>query len=282
VDTALSEIERLPGQHLYFLDDHLFGHHRFASALFTGMSGMGRLWQAAGTVRSILKPGILEKAVQSGLRSLFVGFETLSPKNLVAQRKGQNLNADYTTAIKKLHDHGVMVNASFVFGMDDDDETVFDRTVDWALGQGVETATFHILTPYPGTPLYTRMLVQDRLTTFNWDRYDTRHAVFKPIKMTAETLEAGYWRAYRDFYRWGAILKSVSTKRDLRGALRHLTYTTGWKKFEPLWDIVINLKRVGDFRPLLENVLGDRNTKLVSEDSATQRVNESFPHLRIR
>ena len=270
VDTALAEIERLPGRHLYFLDDHLFGHHRFAAELFTGMAGMDRLWQAAGTVRSILRPGILEKAVDSGLRSLFVGFETLSAKNLRAQRKGQNLNTNYTAAIKKLHDHGVMVNASFVFGMDDDDESVFDRTVEWAISQGVETATFHILTPYPGTPLYTRMLVQNRLTTFNWDRYDTRHAVFKPLKMTAETLEAGYWRAYQDFYRWGAIFKSVGTKDDLRGTLRHLAYTTGWKKFEPLWDLVINLKRVGNFRPLLEGVLGGGQTESESANTVDQ------------
>jgi radical SAM superfamily enzyme YgiQ (UPF0313 family) len=87
VDAALEEIARLPGRHLYFLDDHLFGDRRFASALFDGMRGMGRLWQAAGTVNAVLGPGLLEKAVDAGLRSLFVGFETLNPANLVEQRK---------------------------------------------------------------------------------------------------------------------------------------------------------------------------------------------------
>jgi radical SAM superfamily enzyme YgiQ (UPF0313 family) len=82
VDAALAEIERLPGRHLYFLDDHLFGNARFARALFDGMSGMGRLWQAAGTVQSVLKPRLLERAVDAGLRSLFVGFETLNPQSL--------------------------------------------------------------------------------------------------------------------------------------------------------------------------------------------------------
>ena len=83
VDAALDEISRLPGRHLYFLDDHLFGNAPFAAALFDGMLGMGRLWQAAGTVESVLRPGLLEKAVDCGLRSLFVGFETLNSKNLV-------------------------------------------------------------------------------------------------------------------------------------------------------------------------------------------------------
>ena len=150
VDDALAEIARLPGRHLYFLDDHLFGHPRFAASLFEGMRGMGRLWQAAGTVNSVLKPGLLEKAAESGLRSLFVGFETLSQTNLRESHKFQNLNRDYTQAIRRLQECGVIVNGSFVFGMDDDDAGVFDRTVDWAVAQGIETATFHILTPYPG------------------------------------------------------------------------------------------------------------------------------------
>lgn len=161
VDAALAEIERLPGQHLYFLDDHLFGYPEFAAALFDGMRGMRRVWQGAATVESILKPGLLEKAVACGLRSMFVGFETLNPSNLKEQHKYHNLNRDYSVAIKRLHDMGVMINGSFVFGMDDDDESVFDRTVEWAVKQGIETATFHIITPYPGTALYERMLQQN-------------------------------------------------------------------------------------------------------------------------
>ena len=91
VDDALAEIDRLPGRHLYFLDDNLFGSPPFAEALFDGMRGMGRVWQAAGTVEAVLRPGLLEKAVESGLRSLFVGFETLSEANLRSAGKTQNL-----------------------------------------------------------------------------------------------------------------------------------------------------------------------------------------------
>src|SRR5690349_8966013 len=141
VDAALAEIDRLPGRHLYFLDDHLFGAPRFASALFDGMRGMRRLWQAAGTINSILAPKLLERAVESGLRSLFVGFETLDDANLREQRKYQNLRRSYADAITRLHDLGVMINGSFVFGMDGDDESVFDRTVGWAIDHGIETAT---------------------------------------------------------------------------------------------------------------------------------------------
>jgi radical SAM superfamily enzyme YgiQ (UPF0313 family) len=304
VDAALAEIDRLPGRHLYFLDDHLFGNPKFAAALFDGMRGMRRLWQAAGTVNSVMTPGLLEKAVACGLRSLFVGFETISAENLAEQRKFQNLrreflvrnkiqnrNAspanggqqnqapqtspplqlvnvqqnggmrDYGAVIRRLHDNGVMVNGSFVFGMDGDDPSVFDRTIAWAVEQGIETATFHILTPYPSTALYERMAAAGRLAHSNWDLYDTRHVVFKPAKMSPAQLEAGYWRAYKDFYRWGNIVRGAWSKEELVPRLRHLAYATGWKKFEFLWDLIIRAKQVTRMLPLLETILDEFRRK---------------------
>ena len=121
--------------------------------------------------------------------------------------------------------------------------------------QGIETATFHILTPYPGTALYERMHSQRRITTYNWDLYDTRHVVYQPKGMSPETLEAGYWKAYRDFYRWNAIFKGASVKNTTYGKLRHVAYAAGWKKFEPAWDWMIRLKRISRMRPMLETVL---------------------------
>jgi radical SAM superfamily enzyme YgiQ (UPF0313 family) len=260
VDDALREIERLPGRHLYFLDDHIFGNRRFASDLFAGMRGMGRIWQAAGTVSSILetrfKPHLLEEAVASGLRSLFVGFETVNAANLPEQRKFQNQNRDYASAVRRLHDLGVMINGSFVFGMDEDGPDVFARTVEWAVEQGIETATFHILTPYPGTATFLRMESQGRLLHQNWDLYDTRHTVFKPTRMTPLQLEEGYWSAYQNFYRWSNILKGASTKPAFTSAIRHIAYSAGWKKFEFLWNLLIRAKQVAQMRPALESVLG--------------------------
>ncbi len=103
VDDALFEIERLPGRHLYFLDDHLLGNAKFATALFEGMKGMNRVFQGASTVDAILRGDLIEKAADAGLRSLFVGFETLSEKNLLSSNKKQNLGKDYRKAIKRLH-----------------------------------------------------------------------------------------------------------------------------------------------------------------------------------
>src|SRR5262245_50031784 len=103
VDDALAEIDRLPGRHLYFLDDHLLGDVRFARALFEGMRGMGRLFQGAATVDSILSSDLIERAAEAGLRSLFVGFETLAPSNLASSNKRQNLGRDYAAVTRRLH-----------------------------------------------------------------------------------------------------------------------------------------------------------------------------------
>jgi len=277
VDDALAEIDRLPGRHLYFLDDHLFGNVPFATALFDAMRGMGRLWQAAATVQSILRPGLVERGARAGLRSLFVGFETLNADNLREQGKLQNLHRDYGAAIRRLHDHGVMVNGSFVFGMDGDDESVFERTVEWAISQGIETATFHILTPYPGTALHARMRKENRILHDNWDLYDTRHVVYRPARLTPAALEAGYWRAYELFYRWSSIFRGAATKATMGDTLRHVAYAGGWKKLEPMWDLVIRARRVSSLLPVLESVLsafGKRSSQL--PDSSNRRVDRSF------
>ncbi len=282
IDSALAEIDSLPGRHLYFLDDHLFGNPRFAAELFEGMRGMGRLWQAAGTIQAMRNENLLQKAVAAGLRSIFIGFETLNRNNLQNQHKYQNLSGSgrgmqprsiYREIIQRLHHSSVMINASFVFGMDQDDELVFERTVAWAIRQGIETATFHILTPYPGTVLHQQLSTEGRITSQNWDLYDTRHAVFRPAGMTVETLEAGYWQAYRDFYHWGSILRGAAAHQDWVGGLRHLAYAGGWKKFEPLWDAVIRLQRVGNFRPLLEALLAQKLNSALSESLEDSKQN---------
>jgi radical SAM superfamily enzyme YgiQ (UPF0313 family) len=255
VERALAEIERLPGRHLYFVDDDIFGDRAFAEALFDGMKGMGKVWQAVGTMESVFDEGLLTRAVEAGLRGLLVGFETLSADNLRRWRKVQNLDRSYEEAVRRLHDANVLVNATFVFGMDGDDTTVFDRTVEWAIEQGVETATFHILTPYPGTPLYRQMAAAGRITTRNWDLYDTSHVVFRPARMTADQLQKGYLRASRDFYRWGSIFRSARTQQQWQDRLRHIVYAGGWGGLDALWWPVVKAGQVNRMAPLLEAVL---------------------------
>lgn len=255
VDDALAEIERLPGRHLYFLDDHLLGNPAFARELFAGLSGMNRIFQGAATVNSILDGDLIEKAAAAGLRSLFVGVESLSQDALRFSNKRQNLGRDYEKAIARLHDLGIMINGSFVFGLDGDDPGVFDRTVEWAVAQGITTATFHIATPYPGTKFYQDLAAAGRITSHDWDDFDTRHVTFTPAQMTPAELQAGYDRAYKDFYTWPAIAQASFSHGTLKHRIKHFCYTAGWRKFEAFWPLAIQLKKLNAMTPLLEAIL---------------------------
>ena len=266
LDDALEEIDRLPGRHLYFLDDHLLGDKRFARDLFSNMKGMNRVFQGAATVNSILDGDLIELAAEAGLRSVFVGFESLNPNNLTQSNKQQNLGRNYNELTHKLHDLGIMINGSFVFGLDDDDLSVFSRTVDWAVEAGITTSTFHIATPYPGTAFYQKMEQAGRMTTHDWDLFDTRHSTFLPKGMTPQQLETGYHQSYRDFYKWSAIAKSSLFHGSTKHQLKHLFYTSGWKKFEPLWNLAIQLRKLNLMTPLLEGVLSKVTPQRLKEE----------------
>lgn len=255
VDEALAEIDRLPGKHLYFLDDHLLGNKRFAEELFEGMKGMNRVFQGAATIDSVLDGDLIEKAAEAGLRSVFLGFETFSPENLKQSNKKQNMAKSYADAVKRLHSLGIMINGSFVFGLDHDDKDVFSRTVDWGIENAITTATFHVLTPYPGTRLFENMEAEGRIMTRNWDLYDTRHVVYKTRGLTAIELEQGYHRAYKEFYSWANILEASFKHDSVKHRLKHLFYMGGWKKFEPLWNFIIKTGMLNEMLPMLESIL---------------------------
>lgn len=270
VDDALAEIDRLPGRHLYFLDDHLLGNTKFVSELFDGMKGMDRVFQGAATVDSILRGNLVEKAAEAGLRSLFVGFETFSSANLKQSNKKQNLEKDYIEAVNRLHSLGIMINGSFVFGLDEDDRDVFRRTVDWGVKNSITTSTYHVLTPYPGTRLFKDMEQEGRILTRNWDLYDTRNVVYKTTNLSAEELKNGYEWAYKEFYSWSNIFKSSFNHDSHKHKLKHFFYTGGWKKFEPVWNFLIKTKSLNNMLPLLESIL----SKLIIEKNEPETVAE--------
>lgn len=279
VDDALAEIARLPGRHLYFLDDHLLGNPPFARALFRGMRGIGRVFQGAATVDSILRDDLIKDAAAAGLRSLFVGFETLSAKGLAGTHKRQNLGRDYSEVVRKLDDLGILINGSFVFGLDGEDPDVFARTVDWAVQRGITTATFHILTPYPGTELFSQMEKQNRILHRNWKLYDTRHVVYRPFGLTPEELKRGYDWSYKAFYGWSSIVRAASHHCSMKRSLKHFVYSAGWKKFERAWDMLIRIKQLSQMRPLLETILSPCQPKL-PESPVTLRSSSSGPEAR--
>ncbi|MCP3911171.1 MAG: hypothetical protein GY713_09480, partial [Actinomycetia bacterium] len=197
-----------------------------------------------------------EAAAHAGLPRILIGFESLSTQNLVATNKSQNHH--YRETINRLSDLGIMVNGSFVFGLDADGPDVFERTVEWAVSSGLTTATFHIATPYPGTAYHQELAAAGRILHQDWERYDTRHAVFRPANMTVGQLEAGYRRSYEQFYTWRNIAASAGRHDDRNHALRHFAYAAGWKRFEPAWNYLIKAGQLNRMLPPLETILAGK------------------------
>ena len=246
------ELDTFNHKFVFFLDDNLMGNRKEARRLFALLKEYNFIWQAAASLDAAYTPGFLAEAYESGCRSLFVGFESITTANMVKSNKPQNQRYDYEDAIARFHDAGIMINGSFVYGLDYDDPDVFARTVAFAIKNKIETATFHILTPFPGTKLFARLEKEGRLLHRDWKKYDTRHAVFRPRLMTTRELEEGYWRSYGDFYSYRSILqRSVG----LPNPAKRFLYNVGWRKLDRLWNFVIEHDLIEYVLPVFEFIL---------------------------
>ncbi len=194
---------------VFFVDDNILSNRAYTRALLERISGLGLKWLAQASVALADDPEILKLCRQSGCMGVLIGFETLAPETLASIGRKSRLGMGYLDAVRKIHDHGIGVDGSFVFGFDTDDESVFDRTLDFVIRAKIEVPFFSILTPYPGTRLYGRMTQEGRLLTRNWSLYDTSHVVFQPKRLTPEQLLAGYRRVFREAYRLPTVLRRL-------------------------------------------------------------------------
>lgn len=230
------ELAQIDDGLVFFLDDNLLANRRHARAIFEVLRGSGIVWQAAASLDVARDPKYLDEAYAAGCRSLFLGFESLSPENMRGNNKPVNAATDYANVCRRFHDAGIMINGSFVFGFDCDGPDVFERTVEFTIENKILTASFHILTPLPGTRAFERLDAERRLLHRDWCFYDTCHAVFRPQRMTPEQLDEGYCRAKRRFAAWDSILRR---SLGLPGALKRIAYNVAWMKIDPLWVAII-------------------------------------------
>lgn len=207
VAEVLAEIRTFRGRRCFFIDDNLIGRPDYAKELFRALAPLGLRWGAQVSLTLARDEELLALYAAAGGRYAFIGFESLSPQNLAAVNKSWNSPNAYAEAIRRLHRVGIVIVASFIFGLDDDDEGVFERTVDFIMRQRIDAAQFHILTPFPGTRLFAKMEAEGRIVERDWSRYTTNEVIFQPRRMSAEALRAGYRRAWRETYRLANILR---------------------------------------------------------------------------
>jgi len=150
-----------------------------------------------------------------------------------------------------LHENGIQVNGSFVLGFDHDRKDVFARTAAWIEENRLECATFHILTPYPATPLFRQMEAEGRLLHRDWALYDTAHAVFRPRHMSPEELEQGYAWMYQRLFSHASIWRRRPA--DWRAVAPYLAMSYLYKRSNRFWRFLIQHHLVhAAWRPLVE------------------------------
>jgi len=219
---VLAEIETLERRHVFFYDDNIVGNPRRSKELFRALIPYNKRWIGQASTTVIKDPELPKLMAKSGCKGLFVGFESLSEENLKRSHKGHNNPKQYKEVVKRLHDQGIAISGAFVFGLDDDDISVFERTLEFAMDAKLDVAQFNWLTPYPGTPTYNQLKAEGRLIKNEWWSAgsglgtETGEAVvFRPKMMSADELQEGSRWVRRNFYSTSSILRRFFGKSRL-------------------------------------------------------------------
>ena len=198
------------GSIVAFVDDLHNSHRAYCRELWSAMKSLNIKWGCQSTMFLGDDKELVKLAADSGCVSVFVGLESVSADSLDETNKNFNQVRKFEDQIKMFHDHGIMVNPGMVFGFDNDDESVFETAVDFLVRNKVELAYFNVLTPLPGTALYERYEREGRIFDKDWSKYDGKHVVFQPKRMSPEQLLEGFFWANHQFYSWPSIWRRLS------------------------------------------------------------------------
>ncbi len=223
-----------------FIDNNLGSDRDYLRRLCHSLGGLNKIWSAALTLDVTDDEDLVREMALAGCTGVFVGLETLEDRNLVEARKRSPRCDDYARRVQILQRHGIQVNGSFVLGFDHDDASTFERLVDWIEDVRLECATFHILTPYPGTPLFRQFEREGRLLHRDWDRYDTAHVVFRPRNMSADELMEGYRYCYSRVFSHRSIWRR--RPRDRSAVLPYLAMSYLYKRSNRFWAFLIRYR----------------------------------------
>src|SRR6185436_4303530 len=234
-----------------FVDNNLGSRRDYLHALCSALRPLNKIWSAAVSIDVTDDPSLIRNMALAGCTGVFIGFESLTDDNLSEAHKKTPKTSDYARRVRMLHDCGIQVNGSFVLGFDHDRKDVFARTADWVEENRLECATFHILTPYPATPLFRQMEAEGRLLHRDWALYDTAHAVFRPKNMSPEELEQGYAWMYRRLFSHASIWRRRPS--DWRAVAPYLAMSYLYKRSNRFWRLLIQRHLVhAAWRPLVE------------------------------
>jgi radical SAM superfamily enzyme YgiQ (UPF0313 family) len=245
------QIEANREPYAVFVDNNLGGRRDYLRRLCLALRPLEKIWSAAVTLDVTDDPSLVREMALAGCTGVFIGFETLTDENLSHARKRAPKAEDYARRVRIFHEHGIQVNGSFVVGFDGDRSDTFTTLAQWIEAARLECATCHILTPYPGTPLFHQLEAEGRLLHRNWDLYDTAHVVFRPKHLTPEDLALGYDWLYRRLFSHASIWRRRPVA--LSALPIYLAGAYLYKRSNRLWRFLIKRCLVhAVWRPLVE------------------------------
>jgi radical SAM superfamily enzyme YgiQ (UPF0313 family) len=251
VEQVVAELQADDQPYAVFIDNNLGSKPDYLRRLCRSLRPLEKIWSAAVTIDVTDDPALIREMALAGCTGVFVGFESLDDSNLKAAHKRTPRTADYVRRVDILHQNGIQVNGSFVLGFDHDQRDVFERTVAWIETNRLECATFHILTPYPATPLFRQLESEGRLLHKNWELYDTSHVVFQPRRMTVAELAEGYAWCYRRLFSYASIWRRRPA--DARAVLPYLAMSYLYKRSNRFWHYLIRRRLTATvWHPLVE------------------------------
>jgi len=233
VEKVLAEVQGLTRWGVLFADDNVIGNVAYFQKLFTALAPLKLKWVGEASLAGLDNDENLKILQKSGCKALFIGFESLSP-DLQTIGKVQNRPERYGEVIRKLHDHGIIAYGAFMFGFDFDDPSVFERTVEFAIANKIILAQFGMLTPYPGTRFYSRLLAEGRLLRDKWWLAPNQEVLaphFRPKLMEPEQLREGWKWAWKEFYTFSSIWKRIDFWPALYPHLAYLPFNLRQRHF---------------------------------------------------
>ncbi|MDD2319001.1 MAG: cobalamin-dependent protein [Geobacteraceae bacterium] len=215
-----AEIQSFDNKLTVFLDDNILGDPGRAKPILERMKGLGIRWGGQANLRFAEDPELVRLVADSGCIGIFVGIESVT--GLHANHPKTANGSSQADLIKRIRDAGIVLEASIIFGFDDHDESIFEKTLRFLEETTPSLPTFHLLTPYPGTSLFKQFDEEGRLLHKDWKRYNHSEVVFRPRLMTAERLYRGWLEARKEAYSWSAIFSRI--KANPRGLFTNLAY----------------------------------------------------------
>jgi len=206
-DEVVEEVRSLGIRFLFFVDDDIAGTPSNTKILLEKLIPLKIRWASQAGIGIAKDDELLSLAQRSGCRHLLVGFESVEEKSLEAVHKRQNKPSQYKELIRNIHDHGIVVQAAIVMGLDDDSNEVFQKVDSFLKEADVDIIQLNILYPYPGTKIRDRLQKEGRITSRNWSNYMLAGVNYLPHRMSQQELYDGYTWLLKKNTSYGAILK---------------------------------------------------------------------------